>query len=152
MKDNILRADFNEETGVSTVTVQTKWGTFTHSVTVDEEDKEIANKWDGCKFAHYLCVIDKMKAKSRAFRERSIGMDSAGDVIIDAIRLTRTVTRQDAETLNRIREQAYFAAREANRCADIAKRLKEEYPKYIEETLSTRRKLRQRSVVNSILS
>lgn len=152
MKDNILRADFNEETGVSTVTVQTKWGTFTHSVTVDEEDKAIANKWDGCKFAHYLCIIDKMKAKSRAFRERSIGMDSAGDVIIDAIRQTRTVTRQDAETLNRIREQAYFAAREANRCADIAKRLKEEYPKYIEETLSTRRQLRQRSVVNSILS
>ena len=79
-------------------------------------------------------------------------MDSAGDVIIDTIRQTRTVTRQDAETLNRIREQAYFAAREANRCADIAKKLKEEYPKYIEETLSTRRKLRQRSVVNSILS
>ena len=52
MKNKILESNYDKDTGVSTVTIESKWGTFTRSVRVQDEDKDIANKWDGCRFAH----------------------------------------------------------------------------------------------------
>ena len=43
MKGTILYAEYDEGTGVSTVTKQTKYGTFTRSVRVHPQDEDIAN-------------------------------------------------------------------------------------------------------------
>lgn len=144
MADKIVRADYDEDTGISTVTLSTSWGTFTHTVAVQEEDKDIQNSWDGCTFAHYLCMVDKMRAKARAFRERAKAIRSAANIYFAA-----EANRDDpmigyGYVKFFLDTQADFAERDAKKYDDIAKAMRQRYPEYIEETLATRRKLRSR--------
>lgn len=144
MADKIVRADYNEEAGTSTVTLSTSWGTFTHIVTVQEEDKDIQNPWDGCTFAHYLCMIDKMRAKARAFYERAKAIRSAANIYFTA------EANRDEPMVGYgyvkffLDTQADFAERDAKKYDAIAKEMKNTYQAYVEDTLTTRRKLRSR--------
>ena len=147
MKDKIMFADYNSETGESTVQLLTKWGTFTHTVRVDDEDKDIANRWDGCRFAHYLCLIDKYRAKGKAFIERSNGINTAADALNQSIwSVTEGYVYGEpftpSEMIAMMRDQAYYAERDGRKYLEIAKKMKEDYPKYIEQVLAERRKFR----------
>ena len=144
MADKIVRADYDEEAGTSTVTLSTSWGTFTHTVTIQEEDKDIQNPWDGCTFAHYLCMIDKMRAKARAFHERAKAIRSAANIYFTA------EANRDEPMVGYgyvkffLDTQAGFAERDAKKYDAIAKEMKNTYQAYVEDTLTTRRKLRSR--------
>ena len=82
--DKVIKAEYDEKAGTSEVTLMTKWGTFTRTVKVHDDDKDIANKWDGCYFANYLCVIDKLKAKGNALIQRAKGIEHAATVAAQA--------------------------------------------------------------------
>lgn len=75
MDGKILFANYNEITGISTVCKQTKYGTFTKTVKVAEEDKDIANRYDGCYFAELKCDIAAYKRKAQNMKERAKGAE-----------------------------------------------------------------------------
>lgn len=142
--DKIIDAWYDEETGVSQVTLQTKWGTFSHAVAVDEEDEDIANKWDGCRFAHYLCLIDKYRAKGKAFIERSNGINAATDALNQSIwSVTDGYVYGEpftpSEMIAMMRDQAYYAERDGRKYLEVAEEMRQHYPEFIEETLESRR-------------
>lgn len=141
--DKIIDAWYDEDLGVSSVTLGTHWGTFTHEVLVEEEDRDIANRWDGCKFAHYLCVIDKLIAKGHAFIERSNGINHAATVIARAM-YDKGVSRIENQkefnkVLGMMRDQAYYAERDGRKYLEVAEEMRKRYPEFIEETLESRR-------------
>lgn len=147
MSDKINYAAFDDVTGESTVELITKWGTFKHTVTVDDEDKDIANRWDGCKFAHYLCVIDKLTSKGHAFIERSNGINHAATVIARAM-YTDGVSRIENnkefnKTLGMMRDQAYYAERDGRKYLETAAKMRERYTQFVEETLNARRNFKK---------
>lgn len=147
MKDRILEAYYDEETGISQVILQTKWGTFEHAVVVSKEDEDIANKWDGCRFANYLCLIDKYRAKGKAFIERANGINAAADSLNQSIwSVTDDYVYGEpftpSEMIAMMRDQAYYAERDGRKYLEIAKKMKEDYPEYIEQVLAERRKIR----------
>ena len=139
MKDKIMFADYDEETGKSTVQLFTKWGTFTHTVQVEDEDKDIANRWDGCRFAHYLCVADKLEAKGRAFLHRADGMNMAADVLASQLPHDVEPSKARINNIGTIRDQAYFAERDGRKYIERAREMREQYLDYVEKTLSERR-------------
>lgn len=146
--DKIIVAEYDEETGVSTVSIGTPWGAFTESVMLHEDDKDVANRWDGCKFAHYLCVIDKLIAKGHAFIERSNGINHAATVIARAMYTDGVPRVENNKEFNKVlgmmRDQAYYAERDGRKYLEIATKMKETYPKFIEETLESRRNFGKR--------
>lgn len=148
MKNKTLESNYDKDTGISTVVIQSKWGTFTHSVIVQDEDKDIANKWDGCRFAHYLCMADMLKAKGKAFVERGNGMEHAANV------MTQYYLQQDnqiatemypyyVDAILDLRNQAQIAKREGKKYLAKAKDMKKNYLSYVEDILTKRRKLRE---------
>lgn len=141
--DKIIDAWYDEEDGISSVTLGTHWGVFTNTVKVDKEDEDVANRWDGCKFAHYLCVIDKLIAKGHAFIERSNGINHAATVIARAMYTDGVSRIENNKEFNKVlgmmRDQAYYAERDGRKYLEIATKMKENYPKFIEETLESRR-------------
>ena len=139
MKDKIMFADYNNETGESTVQLLTKWGTFTNTVHVDDEDKDIANRWDGCRFAHYLCVADKLEAKGRAFLNRADGMNVAANVLASQLPQGVEPNKVRINCIGTIRDQAYFAERDGRKYIERAREMREQYLDYVEKTLSERR-------------
>lgn len=136
--DKIIVAEYDEETGISTVSIGTPWGVFTESVIRHEDDKDVANRWDGCRFANYKCIADKYAAKGRAFLERAKGIEHAMNVWLGTGRAT------DYTMLKMFRRQAEIAAREGHRCITVANKMREDYNDYVEEVLSNRRKFRDK--------
>ena len=145
MKNKILESNYDKDTGVSTVTIESKWGTFTHSVVAQDEDKDIANRWDGCRFAHYLCTADMLKAKGKAFVERANGMNHAANVLAD-IRYNKNWRYPDAaygDAILDLRIQAEVAEDYGRECISRAREMKKNYLSYVEDILTKRRKLRE---------
>lgn len=142
-KYNILESWYNEQDGVSCVTLQTKWGTFTEYAIVNEADKDIANRWDGCAFAHYKCMIDMWKAKARAFRERANGMNHAAN-IINQQQWQDGVFQYHDDSVMSIRCAAEVAERDAKIYAAKADKMREEYKNFVAETLTLRKNIRKR--------
>ena len=146
--DKIIDAWYDEDSGLSQVTLGTHWGTFTRTVVVDPEDADVANRWDGCKFAHYLCVIDKLIAKGHAFIERSNGINHAATVVARAMYdsgVSRVENpREFNKILGKMRDQAYYAERDGRKYLEVAESMKQKYPEFVEETLKARRKFQKK--------
>lgn len=145
MKNKILESSYDKDTGVSTVTIESKWGTFTRSVVAQDEDKDIANRWDGCRFAHYLCTADMLKAKGKAFVERANGMNHAANVLA-GIRYDTNWLYPDVgygDAILDLRIQAEVAEDYGRECISRAKEMKQNYLSYVEDILTKRRKLRE---------
>ena len=63
MKTKILYSNYNTSTGVSTVTIQTKYGTFTGTAKVHPDDKDYSSSFFGCELAELRAGIKSLKAK-----------------------------------------------------------------------------------------
>ena len=60
-----ISSDYNEETGLSKVTVATDLGLITGYASLHPEDAEIASHFAGCRYAEMRAGIKYMKAKAR---------------------------------------------------------------------------------------
>ena len=59
------KAEFNKETGISTVTIRTPLGKFTGHAKVHPEDVPYASNITGCRYADQRAKIKYLKAKAR---------------------------------------------------------------------------------------
>lgn len=145
MKGTILYAKYDESTGVSVVTKQTKYGTFTRSVRVHPQDKDVANQYDGCYFAELKCDIAAYKERAKFMRERAKGIQHAFDVISYANDQANphylNIMSHDWYLLA---NQAYIAWHNAKQAYETYTILKESYNALIETTLRQRREMRER--------
>ena len=137
MKGKILFAEYNEETGISTVCKQTKYGTFTKTVKVAEEDRDIANKYDGCYFAEMKCDLAAYKRRAQNMEERAKGAQHLVNVFCSGWQYD-----MDAEPF--LLDLVDNAWREAARARETYYLLKDSYYALVENTLRQRRELRER--------
>lgn len=142
MVPTIINSSYDEETGVSTVTVGSHWGTFTRTVKVQEEDKHIANRWDGCHFAYYLCLMDVHRAKGKALLERSAGITHAANVLECSLcDSSRDLSVADsAYIIEKLHKQAECLRREGKKSIDKADAMKAHYFQYVDRHLKMRAK------------
>lgn len=144
MKGTILYANYNEETGVSTVKKQTKYGTFTQSVKVHPNDKDVANQYDGCYFAEMKCDIAAYKERANYMRERAKGITHAFNVLSYADTQANSWFGDMCDEWYRLAHQADVAWYDAEQAYDTYKILKDSYKAFIETTLRQRREMRDR--------
>ena len=119
--DKIIDAWYDEDSGLSQVTLGTHWGTFTRTVVVDPEDADVANRWDGCKFAHNHTATVIARA-----------MYANGVPRIEN-------NKEFNKVLGMMRDQAYYAERDGRKYLQVAEEMRQRYPEFIEETLESRR-------------
>ena len=132
MDGKILFAEYNEETGISTVCKQTKYGTYTKSVKVAEEDKDIANKYDGCYFAELKCDIAAYKRRAQNMKERAKGAEH----------LLWIYTQSAPEDNIRMCNITTNIWKEAIRARETYELLKDSYAALVENTIRQRREMR----------
>ena len=140
MKGTILYAKYDEGTGVSTVTKQTKYGTFTRSVRVHPQDEDIANQYDGCYFAELKCDIAAYKERAKFMQERAKGILHAYNVLS---RADLQAGIDSEEIWDLVKRQADIAKNIADQTYETYKILKDSYGALIEATLRQRRKMRE---------
>lgn len=143
MTDQLVKAEYDEDTGISTVTLNTKWGTFTRTVKCQKEDADVQNRWTGILMAHYLCLADKAKAKSRAFHERAVGIEHAANVLVHVARDSQRWTIH-SDSLLQLRCTAEEMAEISAKYRKIAEDMYKKYPEVIKNDLKMRRYVRDR--------
>lgn len=145
MKGTILYAKYDENTGVSTVTKATKYGTFTRSVRVHSDDQDIANQYDGCLFAEMKCDIAAHQEKAKFMRERAKGMDHMYNVLRNAAKTRKETMSFDAAAVyDDMFYQIFVAYRLAENAQETCQTLKEAYKAFVNNTIQTRRAVRDR--------
>lgn len=142
--DQIVIEGYDSETGTSRVKLNTKYGTFDHSVTISEEDRDIENRHDGVKFALYKCQVDKLRAKARALRERAKGIEHAANVLCRAATdPTLRYWKYTGDSVMLVRIQAEVFADEARKLFEEADNMEKDYPTMVASTLNARRAFRK---------
>ena len=81
MRGKILESFYDAELGYSEVTKHTKYGTFTDVAYCHEDDKDIMNEWDGCRFAEFKCDMQALHEKIKMMKQRLVGMDQLIDLL-----------------------------------------------------------------------
>ena len=145
MKGKILYAEYDKDTGISTVTKHTKYGTFTKSVRVHSDDFDIANPYDGCHFAELKCDIAAYKERAKMMRERAKGIVHAYNVAVQADLQAGFLSQESIENSYwLIARQADIAQHNADQAYETYKILKDSYTALVDTTLRQRREIRKR--------
>ena len=88
-------------------------------------------------------MIDKLIAKGHAFIERSNGINHTATVIARAMYADGVPRIENNKEFNKVlsmmRDQAYYAERDGRKYLQVAEEMRQHYPKFIEETLESRR-------------
>lgn len=135
MKGYIIAADMVD--GISTVTKQTKYGTYTCSVKIHEEDQDVANIYDGCYFAEMKCDIKAYHEKAMRMKERALGIEHAYNVLLNSC-------DPDDFYMIKLERQMNVAWQQYHSALETYKILKDSYYPFIETTLKSRREFRKR--------
>lgn len=130
-----LEYEYNEDTKVSTCTIGTKWGTFTATARLSDEDVDVESPYTGVRFAEHKCRTKIANAKRKAMYQRFVGMEDLMSIICDNI---------DDETYFRIQRQLNKAWNDYITAKEEYKSLANSYKDYVTETLDEHRKLNKR--------
>lgn len=142
MKGRVLSATY--ENGVSTVTKVTKYGTFTGSSKLQEEDRDIVSAILGGTFAEMKCDIQAYHQRARIMRERANGVRHAYNVVYEACYMSAGDDEPLAldDTLFRLARQADIADAIAEEAMDDYKDIRDSYPELVARILDQKRKIR----------
>ncbi len=138
MKEFDVKAEYDPETGVSTLIKMNKYGTFRATAIVDDEDKLYANQWDGLRFCEYKIDTQVAHAKAVMLRERMNGIKAA----IQSIE--PPAEGEEDYTYEKLLAQYRDARRRYKEQCAKYKSMKARYVEYTEAILHCRKEWRER--------
>lgn len=62
---HLIKADYDENTGISNVMIDTDLGAFIGQAKLHDEDKDYASKYTGCRYAETRATIKYLKMKQK---------------------------------------------------------------------------------------
>lgn len=77
----VIYSNFDETTGISTVTILTKIGEFTGTSKLHDEDKNISSSFAGCRYAEIRAIIKYHKKKLENINNQIKGLDDCRKII-----------------------------------------------------------------------
>lgn len=134
----IVKAEYNPETGVSYVEKVTRYGTFSGRAKVSDCDKDVANRWDGCRFAEFKADLKMRKNKVKQYHQRYIGAKMAFDNIAQG-------HDPESEVMLLLRRQYTLMYRDYVHELQKYTEMKHSYRDYVKNTLNVRRELRAKT-------
>lgn len=81
MRIKLLNSNYDEDTGISNVTILTEYGEFSGTSKLHEEDKQISSSFAGCQYAEMKAIIKYMKYKIKIINERIKGLDDCRKIL-----------------------------------------------------------------------
>ncbi len=143
MKGTIIFSCYDSSTGVSVVKKATKYGEFIGRAVVNEEDYDVANRWDGCRFAEYKCDMQAQKRKANLLYARYEGIQNAYNNIYDSLNDLSTTSVFAEYAMDLFYRQADHAYHQYEEAIDKYYAMKDGYKDFCTRTIAGRRKLRE---------
>lgn len=138
MKEQIIYAEYDKNTGVSRMKKSNKYGIFSAEAHVHPEDRGIENRWDGLRFCEYKIDIKTAKAKARILRERANGLKHAVASIVPP------EPDEEDYTWDKLLIQYTDAVMRAGEAETVYEHMKKNYYSFVDGTLAERKRLRSK--------
>lgn len=138
MKEQIIYAEYDKNTGVSRMKKSNKYGIFSAETHVHPEDKTIENRWDGLRFCEYKIDIKTAKVRSRILRERANGLKNAIANIVPP------EPDEEDYTYDKLLIQYADASMRAGEAEVAYEHMKRNYYSYVDICLNERKRLRSK--------
>ena len=71
---HLLNSNFDEETGISSVTIGTDYGLFTATSKLHSEDLDISSSYAGCEYAEMRAIIKYIKKRIEVINSQIKGL------------------------------------------------------------------------------
>ena len=142
-KYSIIKAEYDNETGVSNITISSKWGTFSATAKVNEVDWDIRSEFTGLEFAEFKAYIKLLKAKARAYKERANGIYEAVAVLDTKYKQMESFsfTFMQKDSLLMVAKNLEKKSKETYDAVEV---LRTFYPDYCKEMLETKRAIAEK--------
>lgn len=126
----------------SYVRKETKYGTFYGKAQAASDDEDIANQWDGCRFAEMKCDIKAYKAKMKLMEQRALGVQHAFTVITQSFIAQGDNDFYDNPVYLKLERQRQVAWDNYYRAKDQYELMKDSYSGFCAHIIKQRRKFR----------
>ena len=83
MKIKLLNSNYDEETGISTASIQTDYGIFTSTSKLHEEDKDIVSTYAGCQYAETKAILKYMKYRTKLIKQQIKGLEDCQKALMN---------------------------------------------------------------------
>lgn len=79
----LLQSNFDEETGISSVTIGTDYGQFHATSKLHNEDLDISSSYAGCEYAEMRAIIKYMKKRIEVINNQIKGLENYQKQLLD---------------------------------------------------------------------
>lgn len=134
-RSKILDAEYDKLTGVSYLRKQSPVGIFSGIAVLENEDKDIANQWDGLRFAEYKTDLKILKAEIKREKQKNLGVEHAYKCLCQSFSEVDPVMKK----LQRYYKRNLKAIQEKE---ELYKYLQQNYKAYTDSVIKQRRDLR----------
>lgn len=82
MKYKLIKAEYNLDTGVSTVTIGCRLGQFTGTAKLHpEEDVDLRSRYFGCELAESRACVKALKALRREYKNKAAALNEVNSIV-----------------------------------------------------------------------
>ena len=113
MKTKLIYAKYDRETGISTATVRNRYGTFTGTSKLREEDRFVESSFLGCQFAETKAIIKSLKEQRKRI---TIQLEALENLHFDMQNMKEY--QPDSFEARRLRRRIYELREEKMRLSD----------------------------------
>jgi hypothetical protein len=141
MKNFIVYAKYNPETGLSKVWIKNKYGVFMGKSRLHPEDKEFASEYIGCHFAEMKATINAYKKKKQDLQLRLKELVYFNEILMT----TRGADMQSTEA-RKLRKRIYILKKEIEQVEKKIEKLKDDFQyevKARDESMRLLRKIKE---------
>lgn len=136
---HMIKAEYDEESGASTVALASKYGVFEHTVYPHEKDEDVKNRFDGMNIAEGMCRRDIFKAKMQVMRIR---LEEAEHLYQVLCRQSCAPLEYNYQAVDAILRQVDVAQRNYDNAKRAYQRADEDIARDAHELANMRRKIR----------
>ena len=110
MKTRLVYSDYNKDTGISTVIINSKYGQFTGVSELNPEDKNYESSFLGCSIAEKRAIIKALRAQLREVK----AMQKAIKIVINDLEKSKFYQKNSVEN-RRLRKTFWLYQKEIDK-------------------------------------
>ena len=123
---------------------ETKYGLFYGEVQAAPADEDIANQWDGYRFAELKCDIQAYKAKAKVMKERALGIEHACNVVARALVDQGNDNFMDDAVYQKFERQRQVAWSNYYKAKELYEIMRDSYSGFCSQVIKQRREIRNK--------
>ena len=140
-KTKIAYARYDQEDGYSVVVKDSPYGRIYGHAFLDDEDKDIANQWDGCKIAEMRADLEIQKRRTKRLNVRAEAINEALCYVLNNISVDEL--DKDNPALYYLEELSFSASKQAKDNQNKLASMKESISAKVDALLDERKQMRE---------